>query len=82
MVKWLNTSSCNLDNRRFEFCSVLQDWSFMQVNFDFKDINGEHSYCYDYNSVPRVGDHVRIQGEEYIVNRVTWNNGLATCKLE
>lgn len=54
----------------------------MQVNFVFKDSRGEHLYHYDYTSVPRIGELVTIRGEEYLVNRVTWKDGLATCNLE
>ena len=54
----------------------------MQVNFDFEDGRGEHSYHYDWKAVPRVGEYVTLVGAEYKVIKVTWDDGLPTCKCE
>lgn len=53
----------------------------MQVNFDFEDHSGKHFYYYDYKNVPRVNDFVEIKGSEYKVTKVTWRDGVPTCKL-
>jgi hypothetical protein len=55
----------------------------MQVNFDFKDSRGEHTYIYEWEAMPRVGDYVELLGDEYKITKVTWSEGgLPTYKCK